>query len=386
MKFDKLVTLLEDFDEKFDDLYKLQEVSPEYIVDFLNSELKRLSEKRGKEKQNNPIVSQRLIKSLIDKDGNLDPIKFKNEITDYSKITIFDSEGNNPKISRSGSGSTHTISTEIPALKGIAWSERKQMFHIITTCPGAGECIKPCYARQDRYVRSHEKIMKLVIRLNLLLNHPDEYENRAYAEALLIATKQKRQRKQLRIRWNNSGDFLSDEYYQISRRVTDRLLAAGFDVRSYAYTKVAKYYGEMDITNGPPRYVMNFSNEANFVEKFQIKNWNTTKHAIIVGREVWIEYFKTAKRGGAPKKDETGLAAWKDPESGPDLLRFRIAEWARDKDKYNLDTNSSRILYTWELPPVEDKTFSYDVIVLPAGDSDEAAQRLDVRTSFLTVH
>jgi len=39
-----------------------------------------------------------------------------------------------------------------------------------------------------------------------------------------------------------------------------------------------------------------------------------------------------------------------------------------------------------ELPYPEGKKFSYDVIVLPKGDSDIAAQRMDVHKTLLIVH
>jgi hypothetical protein len=52
--------------------------------------------------------------------------------------------------------------------------------------------------------------------------------------------------------------------------------------------------------------------------------------------------------------------------------------------KYNIPYES--IVYTDELPTTQDEPFKYNVIVLPAGDSDIGAQRKDVKGSYLLQH
>ena len=52
--------------------------------------------------------------------------------------------------------------------------------------------------------------------------------------------------------------------------------------------------------------------------------------------------------------------------------------------KYNIPYES--IVYTDELPTTQGEAFKYNVIVLPTGDSDIAAQRKDVKGSYLLQH
>jgi len=51
-----------------------------------------------------------------------------------------------------------------------------------------------------------------------------------------------------------------------------------------------------------------------------------------------------------------------------------------------LGFSKDSLRYTYELPQKESDNRIFNVIVLPAGDSDIGAQREDVRISFLLYH
>ena len=77
---------------------------------------------------------------------------------------------------------------------------------------------------------------------------------------------------------------------------------------------------------------------------------------------------------------ETGKAKKYDinPATGlPNFIKGGAEELKRRVSKqYNVPLD--RLKYQYELPAKEDEKFKYDVIVLPTGDSDIAAQRMDV--------
>jgi hypothetical protein len=85
---------------------------------------------------------------------------------------------------------------------------------------------------------------------------------------------------------------------------------------------------------------------------------------------------------------ETGKAKKYDinPATGlPNFVKGGAEELKRRVSKqYNVPLD--RLKYQYELPAKEDEKFKYDVIVLPTGDSDIAAQRMDVHKTFLLIH
>jgi|LauGreDrversion4_2_1035121.scaffolds.fasta_scaffold01148_7 hypothetical protein len=360
-----------DWDEEFSDVKKTC-LSPEMVVKMLNDQLSRLnkpSKDREKIDANTPIISRG---NLPLADGDIDVDYFIKEITTKPK-QIFD---RNPKMEKSDTGGfQYTVNTGIPALRGIIYDIDNQKFFTINTCPGAGTCAVSCYARKGFYIMNDGKNLKYIQRLNLLLNDPEEYENIIMDELDPLAYKIKRDSRKegkdikLVIRWNDAGDFFAKRYYDIAISVTNQLVKAGYNIESYAYTKMG------DVANiADPNFVMNFSDDANKKETAKVDT-ESAKISKIVPKELFKDIF--LKDGPSYVKDEKGKAMFKD-EASKERLKNLISV------KYNVPYET--LAFNDELPPEQSSDYLYNVIVLPTGDSDIAAQRRDVRISFLLQH
>ncbi len=360
-----------DWDEEFSDVKKTC-LSPEMVVKMLNDQLSRLnksSKDREKIDANTPIISRG---NLPLADGDIDVEHFIKEITTKPK-QIFD---RNPKMEKSDTGGfQYTVNTGIPALRGIIYDIDNGKFFTINTCPGAGSCAVSCYARKGFYIMNDGKNLKYIQRLNLLLNDPEEYENIIMDELDPLAYKIKRDSRKegkdikLVIRWNDAGDFFAKKYYDIAISVTNQLVKAGYNIESYAYTKMG------DIANiADPNFVMNFSDDANKKETAKVDT-ESAKISKIVPKELFKDIF--LKDGPSYVKDEKGKAMFKD-EGSKERLKNLISV------KYNVPYET--LAFNDELPPEQSSDYLYNVIVLPTGDSDIAAQRRDVRVSFLLQH
>lgn len=360
-----------DWDEEFSDVKKSC-LSPEMVAKMLNDQIERLNKKskdRGKIDANTPIISRRNVPMS---DGDIDVDRFIKEITTKPN-QIFD---RNSKMEKSDAGGfQYTVNTGIPALRSIMYDIENKKFFTINTCPGAGSCAVDCYARKGFYIMNAGKNLKYTQRLNLLLNNPEEYENIIMDELDPLAYKIKRDSRKegkdikLVIRWNDAGDFFAKRYYDIAISVTNQLVRAGYNIESYAYTKMG------DISNiADPNFVMNFSDDANKKESGKV-NTETAKISKIVPKELFKGLF--LKDGPAYVKDGKGKAMFKDEEA-KERLKNLISV------KYNVPYET--LAFNDELPPEQGTEYLYNVIVLPAGDSDIAAQRRDVRISFLLQH
>lgn len=348
-------------------------LSPESVVAMLNSQLDRLSrpsKDRGKINADEPIISGKNIPT--DNEGEIDIDHFIRQITTLPQ-QIFD---RNPKMEKSDRGGLqYTVNTGIPALRSILYDKEQGKFYTINTCPGAGSCAIDCYARKGFYIMNYGKNLKYTQRLNLLLNDPEMYENIIMDELDPLAYGLKRQSKKegvdikMILRWNDAGDFFAKKYYDIAISVTNQLLKSGYNVESYAYTKMG------DIANiADPNFVMNFSDDANKKETAKV-NTDTAKISKIVPKELFKGLFK--KDRNSYIKDEKEKATFID-DAAKETLKNLISV------KYNIPYES--IVYTDELPTTQDEPFKYNVVVLPAGDSDIGAQRKDVKGSYLLQH
>jgi hypothetical protein len=362
-----------DWEDKFSDA-KASCVTPDQLAKEMNDELARLNtaaKDRKKRSVNAPIHTRGNIEKSMS-GGELDVEKFKALITAPPK-TIFDQ---NPKMEKTDKGKAQlTVNTGLPAIVGIIYDNELNQFYKINTCPGAGSCRLVCYARKGFYGMNDGKSLKLIQRLNLLMNDPEEYYYMIMDELEPLAVKLKRQSRrsgediQLVIRWNDAGDFFSEAYYKIAQRVTAELVDAGFNVKSYAYTKLGKY---MDLATSD--FVMNFSRGANKREMSSV-DIEKVKQSVIVPKEVFDGVF--VKKGPRYEKDpETGLPQF--VEGGYDELKNRIAK------AYKVPTDN--LYYLDELPTEQGEPLEYNAIVKPTGDGDSAAQREDVKITFLLIH
>lgn len=296
---------------------------------------------------------------------------------------IFD---HNPKMEKSDKGrNQRTINTGLPAINGIIYDKKEGTFRHINTCPGAGACQTVCYARKGFYGMNDGKILKLIRRLNLLWNDHKAYFNMVMNELVAEANKiqspkdvwdfdsetkidKNNDDTTLVIRWNDAGDFFSETYFEIAKRATERLVKMGYKVKSYAYTKQAKY---VDLAND--NFIMNFSKGSKPSELGKV-DLEKVKFSDIVPSELFKSVF--VYKGPHIRVDKDEQPIFK--PNGKEILRQLMAK------EYNVPID--RLKYQSELPEKEDEKFKYDVIVLPKGDSDIGAQRMDVHKTFLLIH
>lgn len=382
---------------------------PDAIVKWLNEELKRLRHNRGaKQKDVIPskhdktpgsvphttIMSQGNIENIVDSTGDPNIDMFIKNIALTEPDTIFDQ---NSKMEHSDVGRPQiTVNTGLPALVAIVYDIEHEQFHSVTTCPAAGTCQIGCYARDAFYRMNDELIMKLTRRINLLLNNPKRYEQRVYGELLSYAVRLP-ENYQLVIRWNDAGDFFTKKYLDIAKNVTKKLLDDGYNVKSYAYTKVADYVMELDSNE---HFVINFSTDASQSEQDKIANWSggtnvkmghrvpayskekiPFKHKVgtkTITTALWKHFFK--RKGPHLIKGDNGLPIFE--EGGEEGLKNYIMDTFGEK--FHVDRNSLK--FSWELPEKDEGGRKYNVIVMSTGDNDIAAQRQDVRMTFLLEH
>ena len=381
---------------------------PDAVVRWLNEELERLRHNRGAKQKDvikakhdgnddavprTTIMSQGNIENTIDSTGDVNIDMFISNITREPK-TIFD---HNRKMEHSDDGRPQlTVNTGLPALVAIVYDIENQEFHSVTTCPAAGTCQIGCYARDAFYRMNDDLVMKLTQRINLLLNNPKRYEQRVYGELISMAASLP-ENFRLMIRWNDAGDFFTRKYLDVAKNVTKRLLDDGYNVKSYAYTKNAEYVMELDSDDN---FVVNFSTDASKGEQEKIAQWSGATN-VKMGHRVpshkkekvpfkykagtktittalWKKFFKT--KGPHLVKGENGLPLF--AENGEEELKNYIVD--NFGEKFNVDRESLR--YTWELPETDEGGRKYNVIVMSTGDNDIAAQREDVRMTFLLEH
>jgi len=312
----------------------------------------------------------------------LDVEKFK-DLIDKEPSKIFD---RNPKMEKGDKGrNQYTINTGLPAIKGIIFDNEDNEFKHINTCPGAGDCQLVCYARGGFYGMNDGKILKLIRRLNLLWNNPKRYYQKVMEELISAASAiqtpkanwdfndvddvdTKNEGPQLVIRWNDAGDFFSETYFKIAKSATLQLVKLGYDVKSYAYTKQAKF---IDLAGDA--MIMNFS-KGSKPSELQKVDLEKVKYSDIVPSDLFKQVF--VYKGAHIQVDNDEMPIFK--QGGKELLKQIMSK------EYNIPLD--RLKYQNELPDKESDSFQYDVIVLPKGDSDIGAQRRDVHKTFLLIH
>ena len=269
---------------------------------------------------------------------------------------------------KSKSDDSITFNIGIPALRGLVYDIENKEFYIVNTCPGAGTCAKVCYARRGRYVIQSSIFIKQTRILNLLLNYPEKFENILKAELELLVMKN--ENKKIVFRWNDAGDFFTKKYFEIATKITKDLQAKGYNFESYAHTKMGDIYNLND-----PNMTLNFSTNANTAEKNKI-NLSTAKTSEIVPSELFKDLF--IKEKAHFKVDNNGKLIPIDNNS-INTLKQRVS------DKYGVDVNT---LLTYDemlkTPLGNEKTLN--VIIMPKGEGDVAAQRRDVKRTFLLQH
>jgi len=350
-----------DWEGEFSDVSK-ECMNVEALKEYLNKVLSNQELPSDKRTKSSLLVHNKAIP--FDEKGEIDVQAFINNITAYPPNII----SQNEKMGKSGTDNSITFNIGIPALRGLVYDMDNKEFYIINTCPGAGSCQRVCYARRGRYVLIPSIFVKQTRILNLLLNKPDEFKEILRREIEIVALKNKG--KKLLFRWNDAGDFFSKKYFQIAADITRELKSKGYNFGSYAHTKMGDVYNLND-----PDVTLNFSVDATEKEKGKV-DLTQAKTSEIVSSDIFNDLF--IRKGPHFAVDDKGKLIPKD-ENSIATLKQRIA------DKYNADINTL-IMYDDLIKIPEGSQGVFDVIVLPKGQGDIAAQRKDVKRTFLLYH
>lgn len=354
-----------DWENTFSDVSKTC-INVEQLKEYLNERLQNRDLKphlRRKEPLDKPHIHLSAVK--FDETGDIDVEQFIKDITQFPNKIL----GKNEKMKKSEGATTVGYNVGIPALRGLVYDMENQEFYVVNTCPGAGSCAVICYAKRGNYIQYPASFVNKTRILNFLLNYPDRFEKILEHEIEIEILKN--EDKKVVLRWNDSGDFFTKKFYEIASKITQDLINKGYNFKSYAYTKMG------DIVNmGDPNITMNFSDDANKKETEKV-NAGQIKGSKIVPQKLFDDLFIKDNRGKITT-DENGSMMYKDT-NGLDILKDRISK------QFGVD--KSRILsYDELLKTPQGEKNQYDVIVLPKGEGDVAAQREDVRTTFLLFH
>ena len=270
----------------------------------------------------------------------------------------------------------------LPALQGLSYDETKKEFVVVNTCPGAGECKTYCYAMKGGYVQWKNVQMAQTRKLNFLYNDPVGFMTQLSTEIDEENRKSWVKDKDSRvvIRWHDSGDFFSSEYLGLAYA----LAAKHPNVSFYAYTKRSDVVGA--IQNKPPNFTINSSEGAAKAEERRIDVSDPNiKHAPNVDPVLSHDLLK--KDGSRFIKDEKNRWQWESPQAWNTFKDRLAAKYSINKETIiNYDEMMNTPLGGSHADGA--RSFARDkfnVVVMP-GDGDDAANRQDVKGTFLIRH
>jgi hypothetical protein len=202
--------------------------------------------------------------------------------------------GKNAKMMKSGADNEFVVNTGIPAVGAIIYNRANDSFEMVETCPGRGSCATFCYAMSHNYTRFFGTYDIMIRRLNFMINDPKGYEEMFFNELYSLAknkgaiitekkideaikqfiniNKQKinviksknpnlndsdaidmlkeeydkylldfmNKSNKIVLRWNDSGDWFSEDYVTIGSNVVRRLRAMRVNITTTTYTKIAQ--------------------------------------------------------------------------------------------------------------------------------------------------
>jgi hypothetical protein len=372
-----------DLDGDFKDV-KYTCMNVEGLKEYLNKILANYSLPSYKRTKPDLIIHNKVIKKT--NDGDIDVQEFIDNITQEPPNMV--TKGNT-KMVKSTTEDFYTVTIGLPAFRGIVcdMTAKPPNFLVVNTCPGAGSCVKPCYARKGNYVRLPSNFLKQTRILNLLLNNPERFKEKLKAEIKNITNTKDFKGKQMRFRWNDSGDFFTKKYFEVGREIMSELKAEGYQVKPYAHTKVADIYNanripsdftNLSLADSAPDFVVSFSVDANKGERGKVDLTNAKTSEIVVSKYFDDLFVKTDPAHYAV--DEKDRLIFKDKAQGTNILKQRIAK------EFNVP-NDETLLSHDELmaKPLADKPI-YNVIVQSKGETDVPTQRHDVMRTFFLIH
>jgi hypothetical protein len=376
MTFKKYVEIL--LMEKFDpDMGHTKLIDPNDLIEYINRIIKRRDDPKSAKKdkkvaRDDYLRMPHIHASIADRfvvrtDDNIvvDIDKFRDIIMERPRELL----KQNTKMITSSTEDTEYFNTSLPALKGLVVDEDTGEFRIVDTCPSAGDCKIKCYAKHNSYVLFVEATISQNKTLNYLFNDAESYEWELEMEIKKRARRFKN-KKQVQIRWNDSGDLLSPKYFDIVMRIVNNTPM----VDHYIYTKEVEMIKAYP--NPPKNVIFNFSFGGS-IKQEKLIDINKDKYSRVVNTQDKIKepILNTLAKFKYIYKNK-GEKAWK--YGNLDATKQTIAQ------RYNLDPKTFLSVDELRMTPKSDEK-KYNVIVLP-GESDVPASRRDVGGTFLIVH
>lgn len=232
-----------DWDDTYKDVQK-QEVEPSELTDYLNRVIANRGKKtkdRERFSRDNPYLHAH--SKLIGDDVNIE--EFASRITQKPGSIL----GINQKMEHSGRSNEYFIKIGVPPFRGIVYDIEGSKFYNISTCPGAGACLKVCYVFSGNYIQYSKPFDKMTKVLNYLLNYPNEFKEQLKNE-LIHKLKEVGAHgdsvSSVMLRVNDSGDFFSHKYYTICQSIISELRNEGYRISAQAHTKMASIANRND--------------------------------------------------------------------------------------------------------------------------------------------
>lgn len=272
----------------------------------------------------------------------------------------------NDKMKKTGGETQSFYNTSLPALKGLIVNEKTNQFIVVDTCPSSGICKTYCYAKKGGYVQWKASSLSQTRILNFLMNDWSGYKENMLNELKSISEKNTTKGIKTVLRWNDSGDMLSDKYFEIVMDIVRQTP----EVQHYAYTKEvskAKQY-----KNIPKNFIFNFS-FGGLQDKELLSK--VDKISVVVPDVLIKPYISKIKIN----TDKKPIEKWSyNNESALRQAKNKIAA------KYSIPVETLLSIEELSNTP-KGKRDQYNVIVLP-GESDLSASREDVRGTYLILH
>jgi len=349
-----------DIDETVDDMgARTRKISDDEIGNYM---LRRKDKKPAEtDKFNYPFIHGYNVEiiDIVDDSGNTirkaDVEKFKQLISKRPIRLI----SQNSKMEKTSGETVVFYNTSLPAFKGIIVDESTNELHVVDTCPSAGSCRVFCYAKHGSFVQWKATSLRQTQILNFLFNDWAGYKAQILSELTKIIHKDVKNDKHVSLRWNDSGDMLSDKYLEI---VMD-IAKATPEITHYAYTKEVQKAKE--VQNIHKNFVFNFSKGA-LPKQDALIDVDKDKSAIVVP-DILL-------KGTIIKDKATNKWVYTDELSAKKKIAM----------KYGLNINKLLTVDDISNRPMGDDK-QYNVIVLP-GESDISASRRDVHGTYLILH
>lgn len=376
-----------DFENDFSDIEPTSCWNTEELKNYLNQILTNYNLPSSKRKKPELIIHNKLIKK--DEKGEIDVQQFIDNIIKEPPNIITDG---NSKMIKSATDDFYTVTIGLPAYRGLVVdiNANPPQFFVVSTCPGASDkCKNVCYARKGRFVIQPNIFVKQTRILNLLMNNPKRFKEKLKSEIIkLYNSESKKGEREMRFRWNDSGDFFTKKYFQIANEVMNELKSDNFKVKPYAHTKVADIYntnrGKFAINPEglsvyqKPDFVISFSVDAadDQVAKVNLEGAKTSE---IMFKD-FQDLFKRDENGRIFLTDENGKLEFKDEVNGPKILKQRVSK------NFGVPNDNTLLMHDEMMDTPEADVPTYNVIVQLKGETDISTMRPDVKRTFFMVH